>query len=57
MSALYLLLAASLLIAVAFLVMFIGAVRRGQYDDTVTPSMRILTDDNDPTKEEPHDAN
>ena len=52
MSALYILLAASLLVATVFLVLFIGAVKSGQYDDTVTPSWRILTDDHDNHKEE-----
>ena len=45
MSVIYLLLALSLLIATGFLVLFIGAVRGGQYDDTGTPAMRMLTDD------------
>jgi cbb3-type cytochrome oxidase maturation protein len=45
MSAIYILLLASLAIAVVFVVVFAWAVRSGQYDDTVTPAMRILTDD------------
>jgi cbb3-type cytochrome oxidase maturation protein len=36
---------ASLGVAVAFLCCFIWAVRSGQFEDTVTPSMRVLTDD------------
>jgi cbb3-type cytochrome oxidase maturation protein len=35
----------SLALALAFLGGFIWAVRSGQYEDTFTPSMRILTDD------------
>lgn len=35
----------SVLIAAGFLWAFFWAVRSGQYEDTVTPSMRILTDD------------
>jgi cbb3-type cytochrome oxidase maturation protein len=40
-----LLIAISLLIALVFLALFWRAVRRGQYDDVVTPSIRILFDD------------
>jgi cbb3-type cytochrome oxidase maturation protein len=36
---------ASLLVALAFLGFFIWAVRNGQYEDTLTPSMRMLGDD------------
>lgn len=35
----------SIVIAAAFLGAFIWAVRSGQYEDTCTPSMRLLTDD------------
>lgn len=35
---------ASLLVAGGFLVAFIWAVRSGQYDDTYTPSVRMLFD-------------
>ena len=45
MSIMILLLAASLLLGVSFLVFFIRAVRSGQYEDTVTPAMRVLADD------------
>jgi cbb3-type cytochrome oxidase maturation protein len=45
MSVILILILASLTIAVAFLAGFIWAVRSGQYDDTCTPAMRILTDD------------
>lgn len=45
MSALYILLAVSLLVAVAFLAAFIWASRSGQFDDTHTPSLRVLGDD------------
>jgi cbb3-type cytochrome oxidase maturation protein len=44
-SALYILLAVSLLVAVAFLAAFIWASRSGQFDDTHTPSLRVLGDD------------
>ncbi len=35
----------SLTLALAFLAGFIWAVRSGQYEDTCTPAMRILTED------------
>jgi cbb3-type cytochrome oxidase maturation protein len=53
MSALIVLISASLLVATAFLVMFIGAVRRGQYDDTTTPPMRMLNEDDHPKDTKP----
>ncbi|MBT4411703.1 MAG: cbb3-type cytochrome oxidase assembly protein CcoS [Bacteroidetes bacterium] len=47
MNILYLLIGASLLVALIFLVLFIWAVKSGQYDDHYTPSVRILFDDDD----------
>jgi len=38
--------------AMAFLFLFIWAVRRGQYDDTYTPSVRILFDDDELVQQE-----
>jgi len=35
----------SLLVAVGFLVAFLWAVRSGQYDDDVSPGMRMLHED------------
>jgi cbb3-type cytochrome oxidase maturation protein len=45
MSVLLILIIASFALAGSFLVGFILAVRSGQFDDTCTPSMRILTED------------
>jgi len=45
MTVIVLLIFASLALAVGFLACFIWAVRSGQFDDTYTPSMRVLTDD------------
>jgi len=45
MTAIYLLLPLSLLVALGFLAAFIWAVRSGQYEDTCTPAMRVLLDD------------
>ena len=46
MSVIVILIAASLVIALAFLIVFIWSVKNGQYDDDYTPSVRILLDDN-----------
>lgn len=45
MSVILLLIPLSLVMAGLFLGAFVWAVRRGQYEDTCTPSMRILVDD------------
>jgi cbb3-type cytochrome oxidase maturation protein len=42
----------SLLIAVGFLVAFIWAARSGQFDDTYTPSVRVLLDDEEAGRED-----
>ncbi len=45
MKVIYILIGASLAVAAVFLGAFIWAVRSGQYEDTYTPSVRILFDD------------
>lgn len=45
MYVLLILLGASLLVAIGFLLAFWWAVRNGQYDDTYTPSVRMLFED------------
>ena len=45
MSVIILLIVISLVVALLFLGVFIWAVKSGQYDDTVSPSIRILFDD------------
>jgi cbb3-type cytochrome oxidase maturation protein len=45
MTAIFFLIGASLLVALGFLIAFLWAVRTGQYDDTYTPSVRILFED------------
>ncbi|WMI69898.1 MULTISPECIES: cbb3-type cytochrome oxidase assembly protein CcoS [unclassified Mangrovimonas] len=45
MSVLYLLLSISIVVAVVFFFAFIMAVRKGQYDDSYTPSIRMLFED------------
>ena len=43
----------SLLVAVGFLVAFLWAVRSGQYDDDVSPGMRMLFEDKKPESSNP----
>ena len=45
MSVIYVLLAISLSVAVIFFAVFIISVRQGQYDDSYTPSVRMLFED------------
>ncbi len=45
MSIIYLLLAVSVAVAIGFIIAFIVSVRKGQYDDVYTPSVRMLFDD------------
>ncbi|MFH1685998.1 MAG: cbb3-type cytochrome oxidase assembly protein CcoS [bacterium] len=45
MDVIVVLIGAALLVAVGFLIAFIWAVRSGQYDDTVTPPMRVLLEE------------
>jgi cbb3-type cytochrome oxidase maturation protein len=45
MSVILILILASLAVALAFLAGFIWAVRAGQFEDTCTPAMRILSED------------
>ena len=48
MSVILLLIPLSVVVAAVFLAAFIWAVRSGQFEDTCTPSMRLLTDDRQP---------
>ena len=48
MSVLFILIPVSLAFATAFLGVVIWAVRSGQFEDTCTPSMRLLADDEAP---------
>jgi len=45
MIALYLTIFISLIIAIIFLVLFLKSVKTGQYEDTYTPSVRMVLDD------------
>jgi cbb3-type cytochrome oxidase maturation protein len=57
MSVLFLLIPLSVIVAGCFLAAFIWAVRSGQYEDTCTPSMRILLDDAVPSNGDGDEAN
>ena len=45
MTVIFLLIPLSIVIATCFLLAFIWAVRSGQYEDTCTPSMRLLLEE------------
>ena len=54
MRVIYLLITISIVVAIAFLIAFIKAVKSGQYDDDYTPSVRMLFDDEIVKKENPN---
>jgi cbb3-type cytochrome oxidase maturation protein len=43
----FILILASLAVAVGFLIAFLWAVKSGQFEDKYTPKVRILLEDND----------
>jgi cbb3-type cytochrome oxidase maturation protein len=45
MNIIFMLIIASLFIAVLFFILFVKSVKTGQYDDVYTPSVRMLFDD------------
>jgi cbb3-type cytochrome oxidase maturation protein len=45
MSVIYILLTISIIVAIGFFIAFIIAVKNGQFDDSYTPSVRMLFDD------------
>jgi cbb3-type cytochrome oxidase maturation protein len=53
MSVVLILILASLAVALAFLGGFIWAVKSGQFEDTCTPAMRILSEDETAKQELP----
>jgi cbb3-type cytochrome oxidase maturation protein len=56
MSVILILILASLAVALAFLAAFVWAVKSGQFEDTCTPAMRILSEDETPKPESPVEA-
>lgn len=51
MSVIFLLIIISLIVALLFLYAFLKAVKQGQFDDSYTPSVRVLFDDEIKKKE------
>jgi cbb3-type cytochrome oxidase maturation protein len=45
MNIIFMLIIASLFIAIVFFILFVKSVKSGQYDDVYTPSIRMLFDD------------
>jgi len=45
MEVIFILIILSLIVAAGFLIAFFWAVKTGQYDDSYTPSIRVLFDD------------
>lgn len=56
MGAIYIMIGASLLLAIGFLIAFIWSVRSNQYEDDYTPSVRMLFD-NTTKQEKPLETN
>lgn len=58
MSAIFILIGLSLVVALGFLTAFLWAVKNGQYEDDYTPSVRMLFDDGSlreqPEEDTPH---
>ena len=52
MTIIFLLIGISLLVALTFLGAFLWAVRSGQYEDTYTPAVRMLFEDEEPLADE-----
>jgi len=59
MSAIIFLIIIGIVVAGGFLIVFIWAVKSGQYDDSFSPSVRMLFDNKEPEtqKEEPLNQN
>ncbi|WP_298366506.1 cbb3-type cytochrome oxidase assembly protein CcoS [uncultured Lutibacter sp.] len=45
MEVVYITIGVSIIVAIFFFIVFIKTVKSGQYDDTYTPSVRMLFDD------------
>jgi cbb3-type cytochrome oxidase maturation protein len=54
MNIIILLISISLIIAIGFLIAFLWNLRNGQYDDTYSPSVRMLFDDKPVKGKEKH---
>ncbi|MBS7320120.1 MAG: cbb3-type cytochrome oxidase assembly protein CcoS [Myroides sp.] len=51
MGIMYILISISIFVAAVFLYLFIKSVKNGQFDDSYTPSVRMLFDDEIKSKE------
>jgi len=52
MDVVYITIGVSIIVAILFFIAFIKSVKAGQYDDTYTPSVRMLFDDELVTKKD-----
>jgi len=52
MSVILILILASLLLAIGFLIAFLWSVKNGQFEDDYTPSVRMLFEDDENEKEQ-----
>ena len=57
MNIIFMLIVASLIIAVIFFILFVKSVKSGQYDDVYTPSVRMLFDDELITEKQKKESN
>ncbi len=61
MSVIYMLITISIVVALLFFFLFVTAVRKGQYDDSHTPAVRMLFEDelvvNEEKKQAPKEEN
>ena len=57
MEVIYITIGVSIIVAVLFFIAFIKSVKSGQYDDTYTPSVRMLFDDELVTEENKNNKN
>ncbi len=57
MGVIFILIVICILAAIGFLILFIWSVKSGQMEDTYTPSVRILFDENDEPAQNNTDSN
>ena len=54
MSAIYILISVSFLVAIGFLAAFIWSIKNGQYDDDFSPGVRMLKDNKQQSSKNNH---
>lgn len=57
MSAIFIMIGASLILAIGFLIAFIWSVKSKQYEDDYTPSVRMLFDTKQTSESNPEQSN